>query len=380
MKPLHPVPIKRPSKRDKEKRILLALVEYYLKTGKAVGSNVLKEVGFPDLSSATIRNYFAALEEEGYLKQQHTSGGRIPTTLAFRLYIDHVLSELEHEVPHSFAVGDTAQDMKEVALFLQRVAEEASEQTGSAAFLSAPRFDRDFVTDIKFIKLDYSRALSIVFTSFGQVYTEILHAPRKIEDQELLAIEAYAHSRLLGKEFEEEGFDENVRELAVRFYQESMTRYLVSYSNFSQEDLFRTGFSKLLRYPEFQEAESLASCLLLFENQTALRGLIRECVKGGAIKYWMGEDLNNFLPVEANCTVIAAPYSINQKQVGAIGIIGPMRLPYKHILTLLNQLAGDVSKFLENSLYKHKISFRTAREARLEMEKSKVLLGPTIEG
>lgn len=377
MKPGHLIPTKRASRRDKEKNVLLGLVEYYLKTGKAVGSNTLKEVGFPDLSSATIRNYFATLEEEGYLKQQHTSGGRVPTELAFRLYIDHCLEDLE--AAESFVTGDNTQDMKEIALFLQRAAEEVSERAQCAAFLSSPRFDQDFVIDIKLVSIDHSRALSILSTSFGQVYTEVLHAPRKMTEESIKRIEVYCQARLAGKEFEQLTFDEH--ELAVRFYQESMARYLVTYSNFSQEDIFRTGFSKLLRYPEFQEAESLTSSLSLFENQAALRGLIRECMRAGTIKYWMADDLIAYLPAEANCAVLAVPYSIGQKKVGAIGIIGPMRLPYKSILSLLHTLANDISSLLEKNLYKHKISFRTARTKEYEItdESKKLLLGSDHE-
>ena len=77
--------IKRVGKQDRERKVLLGLVEYYIQTGKPVGSNALKEAGFGDLSSATIRNYFANLEEAGYLTQSHSSGGRIPTFLGYRI-------------------------------------------------------------------------------------------------------------------------------------------------------------------------------------------------------------------------------------------------------------------------------------------------------
>ena len=88
MKTLKPVTVKRVGKQDRERKVLLGLVEYYIQTGKPVGSNALKESGFGDLSSATIRNYFAHLEETGYLIQSHSSGGRIPTDLAYRIYAD----------------------------------------------------------------------------------------------------------------------------------------------------------------------------------------------------------------------------------------------------------------------------------------------------
>lgn len=97
MKSLKPV-IKKPGRDDRERKVLLGLVDYYIKTGKPVGSNTLKESGFGDLSSATIRNYFARLEEEGYLMQQHSSGGRIPTHSAYRIYAAEYQNETLTEV------------------------------------------------------------------------------------------------------------------------------------------------------------------------------------------------------------------------------------------------------------------------------------------
>src|SRR3970040_685252 len=87
------LPAKKLPKTDREQAVLLGFIELYLKTGKPIGSQTLQESGFESLSSATIRNYFSKMEEEGYLKQQHTSGGRIPTAKAFRLYVDRFRNE-----------------------------------------------------------------------------------------------------------------------------------------------------------------------------------------------------------------------------------------------------------------------------------------------
>lgn len=377
-----PVLQKKPSKNERIERILIGLVEYYVKTGKAVGSNTLKEAGFADLSSATIRNYFAELEEKGFLLQQHTSGGRVPTALAFRVYATFCQNELENEksdVHHATKIGSMyTQDMREIALFLQQATVAVSEETECAAFLSSPRFDQDFVTDIKLVSIDATRVLAILLTSFGQVYTETLGILHKISLHSLKRIEEYLHARLTGHE---PGFDELTPEeldLAVRFYQEAIARYIVRYANFTQEDVFRTGFSKLLRYPEFQEAESLTSSLALFENELALRSLVREAMKAQSLKVWVGDDLFTHLTTSSNCSVISVPYRIAHKKVGAIGIIGPLRMPYKQIMAELVASADDISHFLERNLYKHKITFRTPRAEGYEIGESskKLLLGP----
>lgn len=375
---------KNSGKQDKQKRCLIALVEYYLKTGKAVGSNTLKDVGFPELSSATIRNYFANLESEGFLKQHHTSGGRVPTEQAFRLYAEECLDDFEKTTRQDghtqLASTDGAEDLKAVALFLQRIAEATAEHTQCAAFLTAPRFDQDFVTDIKLISLDSSRCLAVILTNFGQVYTEILHAPHKISAHSIQRIQSYFHSRLMNNDLVVESLSQEEHELAVRFYQETMARYLVSYANFSQEDVFCTGFSKLLRYPEFQEAESLASSLSLFENQTALRSLARDVQRAGKMKCWIGEDLFAFLPLKPNCCLISAPYTIGNRCVGSVGVIGPMRVPYGQLFTKLDSIVTEITRYLDKNLFKYKIDFRRPQAAgyELDYQTRKLLAGPKL--
>src|ERR1700733_15097168 len=132
---------KRPGKQDRERKVLLGLIEYYLKTNKPVGSHTLKEAGFEDLSSATIRNYFAHLEEEGYLSQQHSSGGRIPTHKAYRLYAnEYVESETLPPDDPLFRNLRNA-ETHEIAAYLQKAAETLSTLSNTAVFLSSPRFD-----------------------------------------------------------------------------------------------------------------------------------------------------------------------------------------------------------------------------------------------
>jgi len=373
---------KRSGKREKEMRVLMSLVEYYLRTGKAVGSNTLKEAGFPELSSATIRNYFATLEEEGFLKQHHTSGGRVPTEHAFRIYAKESLEEFERSHTREghplFAPFEEGGDLKAIMLFLQHIAASCAEQTQCATFLTAPRFDQDFVSDIKLVSIDQSRSLAIIVTNFGQIYTEVLPLAHKISAHSIKRIESYFHSRLTGIELEGEPLAPEEHDLAVRFYQEAMARYLVSYANFSQEDIFCTGFSKLLRYPEFQEAESLASSLKLFENKNALRSLARDSIRSGKMKCWIGEDLFAFLADSSNCVLISAPYRIAHKMVGCIGIIGPMRIPYKRLFSLLDAVSHEISRHLEKNLYKYKISYRTPQTQSYELDvaQRKLLIGP----
>lgn len=367
MKLTKPILVKRMGKHEREQRVLLGMVEYFIQTGKPVGSNTLKEAGFGDLSSATIRNYFADLEEEGYLVQSHASGGRIPTDLAYRLYAHYYLNANELLKVNPFK-GLEQFDSREIALFLQNAAEKLSSEINCAVFLSAPRFDHDFITEIKLIPLDAYRCLSVVITDFGVVQTEILHLPKKFSSFAIKRIENYFHWRLTGLN-EPENLELEEEEIGQKFYNELILRYVVGYSNFVDEDIYRTGFSRLLNYPDFQETSSLASGLGLFESTQSMRLLLKECKAFNQLKFWVGNDLSTYTNENPNCTVIAVPYCINHSPVGAIGILGPTRLAYRQLFSAMRAFADTVSETLTRTVYKFKINFRQPEVGKLYLEK-----------
>lgn len=356
MKTQNPAVIKRMGKQDREKLVLLGLVEHYIKSGRPVGSNTLKEAGFDDLSSATIRNYFAHLEDEEFLIQSHASAGRIPTDKAYRFYAQASLNANDLTDHPAFATFRSF-DSKEIALFLQDAAEKLSSATNCAVFLSAPRFDHDFIVDLKLVHLDAFRCLSIIITDFGVVQTEILHLPHKLSSFAIKRIESYFHWRLTGLN-QPEHLEPEEETIAQKFYNELLLRYVVGYSNFVDEDIYRTGFSRLLSYPDFQESHMLASGLALFESMQSMRLLLKECRALDQLKFWVGSDLATYTDSDPHCAVVAIPYYINNNPVGAVGILGPTRLPYRELFGMIRAFSDEISQALTKTLYKYKISFR----------------------
>jgi heat-inducible transcriptional repressor len=379
IKLLKPALPKKQSKQAKELKILLGLVDYFLKTGKPVGSNTLKEAGFEDFSSATIRNYFVNLEKEGYLTQQHTSGGRIPTSKAFRVYAqDYVSLEISDSIPDDPLYTSLRNaETRELTSYLQNAAESLSQLSNTAVFLSAPRFDNDFIVEVKLVPIDQARCLCVIITDFGVILTEILPTEKKLSAFTVKRLESYFHWRLTGND-KPDNLDPEEEQLAHRFYSELMVRYIVSYSNFSDEDIYRTGFSKLLTYPEFQNPASLASSLSLFENAHSMRLLLKECSSIAHLKFWIGDDLLSFTQETPNCSVLAMPYFIHQQPVGAIGLLGPMRIPYRELFDLLRVFSNCISTALTRNIFKHKITFRQPRSETPYLQKEEqYLIGQT---
>ncbi len=366
MKSLTP---KKPAKDQRERLVLFGLVDLYLKSGKPIGSNTLRENGFDALSSATIRNYFAKLEEEGLVKQQHSSGGRIPTTLAYHLYAEAYFDQPRITAEQKKEIGKLLKKQtREVASYLLEAIEKISEITSCAAFLSSPRFDQDFILEIKLLYIDHTRLLCVLVTDFGLIRTEILYAEKKLSNFTLKRLETYFNWRLTG--IEKPDLDPEEETLGAKLYKELMLRHIVSYTNFSSEDLFQAGFSKLLAYPDFNDAAALASGLSLFENKQMLRKLLAGAVKSGKMLCLIGEDLTCFSPEASSCSVIAIPYRINQTMCGAFGILGPNRIPYRELFGQLAQISESISDSLTKSVYKFKISFRSPKPSNVEFQKN----------
>lgn len=355
-------------KEERERKVLIGLIEHYLVTGKPVGSQTLKEEEFADLSSATIRNYFANLEKNGFLKQQHISGGREPTDLAFRYYANEYAREniIDPQLGHFDTIR--LSDTKEIASYLQKSAETLSSMTDLAVFLSAPRFDHDFIAKIKLVPIDITRVLGVVITDFGVVQTEVFHLETKLTAHGVSRIEDYFHWRLTGHH-QPENLEEGEEALAQKLYNELMLRYIVGYSTFTDEEIYRTGFSKLLNYPDFQDSKVLANSLALFENAHSMRLLLRESAKLDELRVWVSDDLAAYSSKNPKCGILAIPYRINQQAVGSVGVLGPVRMPYRELYGILEAFSNAISQALTRNIYKFKISFRQPDDSAVYLQK-----------
>lgn len=351
---------KRSAKGDREKKVLFGLIEYYIQHGKPVGSATLKEAGFDDLSSATLRNYFANLEDAGYLVQQHASGGRIPTPLAFKVYAQEMLDKGVVDAKTMKEIHALGQiETKEVLKALQTIAEELSRLSSLATFITLPRFDHDTILDVKVLTIDQNRLLVALVTDFGQIQTETLFSEKPLHTFGAKRIESYFKSRLLNLP-RPENLEPEEEKIALKFYNEAMVRYLVGSAHNWEDKIFKTGFSKLLNYPEFHDASVLGASLALFENDQTLRLICKDGMKHNSIRLWVGNDLTTYSSRSSDLSLITIPYHINHRPAGVIGVIGPTRLPYKELIGKLHAISESASHLLTHNLYKFKISLKNA--------------------
>lgn len=353
MKPIQSLAKKLP-KNDREQAVLFGLIELYIKGNKPVGSQTLQENGFESLSSATIRNYFSKLEGLGYLVQQHTSGGRIPTAKGLTLYADHFRNLGVLDDAHGTLLEEAfKQKEKEIAALIHHSAETLSRLSKCAVFISMPRFDQDFIQDVRLLLIEKARLLSVLITDFGLIRTETIFLEHEVDEAFLEKCEEYFRWRL-GKGLEVSFASEEQTKIGQRLYNELMVRHVVGYLNYPAEEVMRCGVSRLLAYPEFSDASAVVNSLALLEDIEQMRRILRECCKEQSLTYRIGGE-----GLDSNA-VISIPYKINQSIVGAAALLGPTRLPYPELFGLLRHFSELLTKSLTEAVYKFKITFRQA--------------------
>lgn len=353
-------------KKQRQITILHGLVELFLNTGKPVGSSTLQENGFDHISSATIRNYFSKLESLGFLRQQHSSGGRIPTKKGFESYVGSILDQSGIASDDAKALSRAlTKDTKEVVGLLQTGAEKLSEVTGHAVMVSSPRFDQDLILKIKLSSIDEQRVLCIMVTSFGLIHTELLYLPHKLSSFAIKRMEAFFQSKLSMDS--PPNLPQKEAIVANKLYEEIVLRHIIKYSQFTCEDIYTTGLSKLINSSDEMSSSTLALSLSLFENTSFIKKMLDASLKKGSLDCFIGIDrLAPGNDKYDHNSIITVPYFINGKPVGTVAVFSGLRTQYKRVFGILKYFSTLLSQELSRNLYKHNITFRQPGPLPLE--------------
>ena len=303
---------------ERKVKILDAVIRNYLATGEPVGSRTISKYTDLNLSSATIRNEMADLEELGYIVQPHTSAGRIPSDKGYRFYVDHLMQEKDWEVKEmkDFVIEKT-QKMDEV---LKKVAKMLANNTNYATIVSAPTYSGN---KVKFMQLDNETLLKLnilLNTALnGLSLQEInLGTISKLKEQ------AGVHSEIVSHVLDALG---------------------QTLSENEDLQIYTSGATNILKYPELSDSESAAGLLSTFEEKDELVNLVTESLsegesKGNEIQVYIG----NEAPVQTmkDCSVVTATYDLGEGVKGTIGIVGPKRMDYENVVDNLKNLKSQL--------------------------------------
>jgi heat-inducible transcriptional repressor len=371
---LKPGTIKKKRKSERELSVLLGVVDLYIKNPKPVGSNSLRENGFDDLSSATIRNYFAKLESIGFLHQPHTSGGRIPTSRAFKYFAEQAKGQGKLSSSYKRALGRIRnQDSKKIFETLEMSLDILSSLSNAAVFISAPRFEQDAIIDIKLTPIDAHRCLGILITSFGQIHTHTLFLDSRLSHHAIRRIEKHL-SALMTTSSKPDPLTQAEADWMKKIYHELMVRFITSYSSGQTDGIYKAGLSRLLESSDFAQPGQMAQALSVFENSKVMQETLMASIRSSSPCVFIGSDLKPKGSSLEHCAVITSPYRINGLAVGAVGLLAPERCDYQTLFALIEAFTDTLGEVLTETSYVHKITWKEPEGTKLYLPKP----SPTI--
>nr|MBP3598928.1 heat-inducible transcription repressor HrcA [Eubacterium sp.] len=338
---------------ERKQKILEAIIHNYMESGEPVGSRTVSKYTDLNLSSATIRNEMADLEEMGYILQPHTSAGRIPSDKAYRLYVDTVLKNKEKEVDDMKGVLIERAD--KIDLLLQQVAKLLAENTNYTTMVSKPKYAHKKIKFIQLNLISEVQLLVIVVLDNNHVNNKFIDLSDPIDDNVISQLNFMLNAALNGLDVTEINMAimQQIKEKAGQ-YGDLASSILDSIGEaMSDEDgseIYTSGATNILKYPELSDKERMVELLSTFEEKQRLQAWVNDEMEDEehGIQVYIGDES----PVEAmkNCSVVTATYKIREGVYGKIGVVGPKRMDYEKVVgTLENcmQQLDDIFKSKE---------------------------------
>lgn len=334
--------------------ILKALVRTHIYQGEPVGSETVLRHSRLGLSSATIRNILARLEDEGYLSQPHTSAGRVPTDKGYRLFVDSLSSGAKiRPADEEFIKNKFIRDFEEAAQPLESVSHLLAELSNHVGLVVAANVVQNELQHIEFVRLSAHRILVVLVTKPGIVRNRLLSMRESFTQAELDRTAQYLMANSSGKSLAEirAELQLRLREERVRCDELLKNAILLCQQRELMEDsdmteVFIDGASKMLNETTVQEVRKLKELLEAFEEKTKLLRLLDECLRARdvGIRILIGSE--NREEELKNCAVITAPYGVPGRVEGTLGIIGPRRMSYDRTIGLVDYMSKMVSRIL----------------------------------
>jgi len=335
----------------RSRKILFAVVTEFIATGDPVGSRTLARKYGLDLSAASIRNVLADLEEGGYLKQPHTSAGRIPTDRAFRLFID-TLMEVRALTPEEQAkLGARVSEIYAVAADpLREAGRYLSELSGAAAVVAAPKKELRTLSQVRFIPTRPGQLLAVLVFSDGSVENRFIPVEGQISEGELTRIHNLLADVIEGRSLGEVR-DLFARRLADdRVAVDALRRRAFELGSLAMVDVARRsqvvieGQARLIDLPEYTDVARLKKLMRALEEREELVELLDKTLAAGAVTVFVGSEAGELGGGELS--LVVAPYADHGRVAGAVGVLGPTRMDYAKVMPLVDATAAAMSEAL----------------------------------
>lgn len=344
-----------PELNERERRVLEAVIQSYVETAQPAGSRTISRRFELGVSPATIRNTMSDLEEKGYLYHPHTSAGRVPTDVAYRVYVDSLLPRVPLALPEQerlsaqIATGGNA-----VESILRRAAQSLGVITQELGIALGPRLDDSTLERLDLVRLSSDRLLVALALRGGAVRTIFVEARGEVADSALHEVSHVLNERLcglslreirttLGKRLRDIGPNREASELLNIFLEEGAQ--IFDTANQPEEDNILLGQASVLaEQPEFANVDNMRKLVTLTEKRQQLAELLRGRAGTTGLSITIGNEHRD--PRLENFTVVTAQYNAGPL-TGVIGVIGPTRMPYEKVISLVTHTSQLLTDLLD---------------------------------
>jgi heat-inducible transcriptional repressor len=342
----------------RERRVLEAVIRSYVETAEPAGSRTLSRRFGLGVSPATIRNTMSDLEEKGFLFHPHTSAGRIPTNKAYRLYVDSLLSLSPPKPVDTDRLAEeitAGNGSSPIETILRRAAQTLGVLTQELGVALGPQLDRSVLRRLELAKVSSERLLMILTLDAGVMRTVFVEVPGEIADNALAQVTSVLNERLGGltlgeirnslpTRLRDMRADPSAAELLNIFVQEGEQLFETALPTSEGHQVVLGAASVLAEQPEFSAADRLRRLLALTETPQALGDAIRKRTQAPGISITIGAEHDD--PRLEDFTVVTAEYHVGSL-AGVIGVIGPTRMPYDKVISLVSHTSRLLSDLLD---------------------------------
>ncbi len=333
---------------ERERQVFLSIVKKFIETAEPVGSRYLSKHSGLNISPATIRNVMVDLEEKGYIRQPHASAGRVPTNAGYRVYVDELMSEAKLSSSSKKAILEQLSAFSEdVDLIIEKASHILSNISCQLGVVLAPRFTKGRLQKIDLVPITDNTILIVISIKGGLVKTIIVELDRTVPLHMLEMIKQILNERLYGLTIAElqKAFDlrfSDLDEASKNFLKtiRSKTEKMISLEG--PVDFHVAGMGKVIQQPEFSSQEKMEVILNLIDSRDLLLKVLHE-TEGEGVSIVIGEE--NKEDILKNCSVITTMYHVEGVS-GTIGIIGPTRMQYAKIISLVKFMAETLGCLL----------------------------------
>lgn len=332
--------------------ILKTLVERYIQDGQPVGSKaIVQELPF-NVSSATVRNIMADLEEQGLIKSPHTSAGRVPTPLGYRMFVDSLITYSpigDGEINRVKQVLGPDKTPKEL---VESASKMLSELTSMAGIVLTPRRERVVLRQVEFLPLQGNRALVILVLNDKEVQNRIIHTSRPFSESELQQAANFinrrysgvdllvARERILGEMREDKTNMDSLMSAALEVAVGAMG------AETGEDQCVVSGETNLLPIANEQGVDRLRELFEAFQQKKDLLSLMDSCLRADGVQIFIGQEAG--FQVLDDCSVVSAPYVAAGGVVGVLAVIGPTRMPYQRVVPMVDLTAKILTAALKS--------------------------------